>query len=625
MPNTHDNALDNFLFHYATQPASPHYAVMIEGEWGSGKTWLIKDFAKRLTRQHQKKTLYVSLYGVSSVTDIAEQFYQQLHPVLGHELVRTSWSLARKALKGTFKIADEAVELEFATPDVQRRLKTHDAILIFDDLERSTMGIEDVLGIINQLVEHDDHRVLVLANADKVPASIAGIPFKTLKEKVIGRTFHIGTNSVGALAAFLEELVNMPGHHQLVRNQDTILRVFEQANYRNLRQLRQALLDFSHVWKALHPAGLVPNLPAAFVTRLTYEVIALSLEYRAAQLTLNDLDRLNDVRATLPYLGPQPLLQGHGMERLRRHGLDDVLAYALSPAMYREFFQTGQISSLAVHNLFDYSDWFLAKERAVWLHLWHWHTLSNPDFQAALENLEQDYREFKFSNPGEFLHATGLLLQFAKMNLLNMSEDVLERLGGELIQHRWAGPDAAIELLTAAENAAIDSDGAYDLPYWSRDSLVFRTVQARLRTAVANNQKQAFQHWFEPWMKELKSDPEAWASQIVPRLGQPAKYAKQPMTKHLHLAEFAKLLANGDMAMLRVVLRALQVRYGDIPNHALAAEIEFWREMQRQINFLLSDRAAPQEFTLSRAYFAQHVVPMIASIPGRLEKLAKPV
>ena len=83
---------------------APSYAVMLKGAWGSGKTWFIKDFIKRLPEDLCKRTLYVSLYGVASPADIEDALFRELHPILSNKKVKYGYSLLKGVLKGALKI-----------------------------------------------------------------------------------------------------------------------------------------------------------------------------------------------------------------------------------------------------------------------------------------------------------------------------------------------------------------------------------------------------------------------------------------------------------------------------------------------------------------------------------------
>ena len=51
-----------------------NYAIMIKGEWGSGKTFFIK---KNVVKRYNN-ALYVSLYDVSSIERLSEKIYLEI-------------------------------------------------------------------------------------------------------------------------------------------------------------------------------------------------------------------------------------------------------------------------------------------------------------------------------------------------------------------------------------------------------------------------------------------------------------------------------------------------------------------------------------------------------------------
>lgn len=93
------------LRQYCQFPHPQGFAVMLRGVWGSGKTHFIKSIADDLAGgEKQHKPLYVSLYGVSDASEIGDQLFQQLHPVLSHKATRLVGAVLRSAAKATIKV-----------------------------------------------------------------------------------------------------------------------------------------------------------------------------------------------------------------------------------------------------------------------------------------------------------------------------------------------------------------------------------------------------------------------------------------------------------------------------------------------------------------------------------------
>ncbi len=140
MKKTNPNfALVKFLDSYCTSSIAPGYAVMLQGPWGSGKTWFIDNYRKELLSRMNKRTLYVSLFGVSKPADIVDQFFTQLHPKLASAPVQKGWSLAKSLVKGTIKLdlnddGKDDVSLKIDLPELGKWASTDGVVLIFDDL-----------------------------------------------------------------------------------------------------------------------------------------------------------------------------------------------------------------------------------------------------------------------------------------------------------------------------------------------------------------------------------------------------------------------------------------------------------------------------------------------------------
>ena len=57
-----------------------NYAILIDGEWGSGKTYFLKNILKPKIEEYEnskkaRKVIYISLYGMVSTEDISNSLY----------------------------------------------------------------------------------------------------------------------------------------------------------------------------------------------------------------------------------------------------------------------------------------------------------------------------------------------------------------------------------------------------------------------------------------------------------------------------------------------------------------------------------------------------------------------
>lgn len=150
-------------------------AILIDGEWGSGKTYFILnefiDCYKGL--REKKKLYYVSLYGVNNVGQIESAIYEKMI----EEYITKNVSKSEYATKAA-KLCQKAMPLVLQKFGIQsdndfqeiaKDLKPiADVVIVFDDLERCNVEINEILGYINNLVEHNNVKAIILANEKEI-------------------------------------------------------------------------------------------------------------------------------------------------------------------------------------------------------------------------------------------------------------------------------------------------------------------------------------------------------------------------------------------------------------------------------------------------------------------------
>ena len=249
MSNEH---ISQFLNYYI-KLSNPQYAVLLKGKWGSGKSHFINEYKEHL-KTNEHKFIYVSLYGVTSYDEIETKFLETIHPRLYNKKTIFAGKIAKQFLKGTLKIdwddnGQENAELETKIPDFKPEdlLNTKDYILIFDDLERCSINIINLLGYINFFVEHQSYKVILIANEEELEKTDK---YTQIKEKLVGKTYEFISDVPSAYYSFLTELKNTNNIKENVLLKETlnILELFEKSQSNNLRALRQTLLDFERFY-----------------------------------------------------------------------------------------------------------------------------------------------------------------------------------------------------------------------------------------------------------------------------------------------------------------------------------------------------------------------------------------
>ena len=165
----------------------PGYAVLIKGSWGCGKTFYVKKWLKTLSTKTVDNDdyltlapIYISLYGLSSTSQIDEEIKRIVSPILHSKAMKTLGKVFQVAISAAIRYNvdfnnDSNADMNMTcTIDPKALLGSNNPhvkgnrLLVFDDLERSKMNIQEVLGYINYYVEHIGCNVVIVGDVAKL-------------------------------------------------------------------------------------------------------------------------------------------------------------------------------------------------------------------------------------------------------------------------------------------------------------------------------------------------------------------------------------------------------------------------------------------------------------------------
>lgn len=166
--------LNQYILHYMTEDKTKS-AIMLTAPWGTGKSYYIQNELKPFLEKEENgniKCLTVSLYGLKSLYEVSKALY--LESRFGFlnkssEKVTTGKFAVTTLLKGVTSFF--SIDLSHPDEEKQELFESVDLsgkLIILEDLERSGIDILEVLGYVNNLVEQDGVKVLLVANEDEI-------------------------------------------------------------------------------------------------------------------------------------------------------------------------------------------------------------------------------------------------------------------------------------------------------------------------------------------------------------------------------------------------------------------------------------------------------------------------
>jgi hypothetical protein len=167
-----DAELNSYILHYLKKDKT-HTAVMLTGEWGSGKSYYIENELVPFLKKAKAAAVVVSLYGLNDISMISKSIYMELRMSIlagkQSESLTTGKIIAKNLLKNITGFV--GIQLELSEGDLDKLYKSvdlKDKLLIFEDVERSSINIINLLGYVNSLVERDGVKVLLVANENEI-------------------------------------------------------------------------------------------------------------------------------------------------------------------------------------------------------------------------------------------------------------------------------------------------------------------------------------------------------------------------------------------------------------------------------------------------------------------------
>ncbi len=316
---------------------------MENGDLGKTYFWNNKVRKKIETMQLNGKkytTIYMSLYGISNLEEISKKIFIETTQLMDKNLRKfmdshkqtTIPEYAKKGIDmanffGVTQSGDKVKYSDFFSTD--------DKVLCFDDLERANVDVIDILGYINNFVEHDHIKTIIICNEKELSTKLksSNIEMKTfiatylldkqgdlkdtdkpmvekirdkiehvfdkandyerIKEKLIGETFEYAPKFDYIINGLLMRYENNQDLIRFLReNTGLIITTFNRSGTRNLRILKHALNDFKKIYEMV--SKYYQNTSNRVIQTMLIFTIAVSFEIKAGRITKDKFLNIKD-------------------------------------------------------------------------------------------------------------------------------------------------------------------------------------------------------------------------------------------------------------------------------------------------------------------------------------------
>ena len=530
-----------FLDYFCYGAVRTDHAVMIDAPWGAGKTHFIKAYLQSHDAEARAADaligapyLYASLYGVSSLEEVREQFFSQAFPVLSSapvKMIGTALAGVMKKFTGA-EIAPEALSLSKARLEAK--------ILVFDDLERAAMPLVDALGLINSFVEHDDHKVIIIANQLEVPADQRQ-DYERQREKVIGRTLTVRADPSAVLPELIADMRCEAARAAVQANSSLVIRLFEVSETHNLRSLRAALAGFDRLVGVLD--AKLSNSPEALQRLLAY-IVSTEIEYRTG-LSNEALRALISPRLAYGAARTSEAPEVRSARQRQAKYPDVEWRDAVIPAEALADYIVSGVLDIEAANQAILIHPLIAEPRAVpaWRRLIDWQMRGATAFTTDRADVLQDLADHAIVEPGEICHVAGIALWLEAMGapLLGNVEQDMGRYIAEIEADETLRPNLGI----FRRGGFNDVWAGFGFCY--AEDQRFVAIKSKLRDAVERRFGEQMRRVAPALLEALRQVDDDGDALYASSDGQ-SRFGSTPILHHLPVADFADLMVKDGRA-----------------------------------------------------------------------------
>jgi hypothetical protein len=594
MINSH---IEEYLDYYCDFQKNLPFAVLLKGQWGCGKTYFIKNY---INKSKDKKLIHVSLYGVDDFKGIKEKIIVELLPFIPEKYN----NLAIRIFSNIKKVPTIK---DWIPADVDELLvdiflkKDKKYIFIFDDLERSSIRIDKLLGYINNFVEFRDQKVILISDEDKILKSENADKYREIKEKLIGKEFCINSSSDEAIGLFVDGLTDK----ELIKHSEDakkiLSKIFIQSKYENLRLIQQALSQFEYFFGGFSSKA---KENSELFERMFYEFVAIFVEYKKGNIKADE------------FFNKYPqFFKGLHEDKEKPHFLEkydygisswltcfdvEFLGKILQGKSLSKDEETKMISNL--ENLAEVN-------KESWQKLWHVYDQSDNSFFENLSDVMEKWSKKEYQNLYEVLHVFGMLLDFSANGLLQKDKKETLREGEEYVEFLIENKKFPLDL--KEQNSGFSwSDTAYGMQYSGMKNEEWGKLIDLVRVKIEELEESSIKFKIENELMPVLNNEKGIGGGLDLFMNYNFLHYsgnKVAYFQYLDVEEIVKIIVGGDRLMLHTLQDVFKNRYTKMKTEieGIEKEIPFLKELKiklenkiKKIEKEFGNKKTPKSFLL---------------------------
>lgn len=544
---------------------NPHYAVFLNGKWGTGKTYFINKLLEEYTDEtdiKQNDIIKISLFGVKSSEDIDLKIYQKIHPVLSSNEMKVLSAVARTALKMGTNIDfnkdgknDLSLTLGGLSFGKQKKIKkVQKKLIIIDDFERALMNPCEIFGYFSEIITESDTKVIFIGNEEKISDrdNEKKEEYLRIKEKTIGVEFELEPDKKAAIDSFISEL-------SLGEKDFFSAKIFEISEILKCDNLRT-------IWQALYNLNIFVSLIEDILEDNDKEFIFEIFLILFIQKKLEEIHKDDDINSILTGYYKYHKSYKKYNEWLNEQQNQQNLSFFPPYLTYIPFLDAwnklifdGYYNKEWLNKKYD-DEISIQKQRneskeipSLFKLINNWGSFSNVEFEPLVKKVFSEFEEGKYVHPGEILLFANYMILFSKWELIPDTVETIISVVNNLLKEKS-------DLIIPIKDWGMLEFG-YGGHGYSTDIEELSLLRKQLKEFNAKNVTKHSKKEFITEITNISNNIDEFIKNII-HVNGTNKYYKQPVLSFIDIEEFYKQLQELDVSSREEIITALSERYG---------------------------------------------------------------
>lgn len=577
------------------------YALLLNGGWGTGKTYLINRFIESLSNYEGDRPLLISLYGIESLEQIDSEIFAKLYPALNHKGARLAGIVGKALLKNIRIDFDELKRgltaggggIDMGGNDIFSS-SPKDRIIIFDDVERCSISPDLLLGYIHQLIDDGKNRVILLANEKEIISRDKdnGGLYGEYKEKTIGFTIKVNNDFNSAYSFFVSEVADSSYKDFLNHLKSKFISIFFRDSEINLRILRRAIVSFEYLYLCINEKYKEKDYYNA-ISGIFFELYVAFLITRQDNFSIDclNLEKISKLMHDKSGENFTEQLKKQREEILKKYDRKWTNNFFLPFPLKEDLVCHNYINADKLNTAISENPKFQPFSKwPAWQKLYQYWELSPEQYKEAISQFKTDFKERNYLHIEDILHAFSIYLEM-KDKSTNKSDfplnenfdeftsyidDAIKK-SPELIKDPIYPNDAYLNSVSNKWGFRSETQGSFQKEFFQARELLYKKIRTQRDLNAAKDSTEFFE--------KTKDDPTLFQKLLISNVGNNAPYAKIPILASIDPQIFSSHLAQLHPTVRKYFLNVLNNRH-DLRYKSDDSEIHAEKEWLKNVKEL---------------------------------------